>query len=120
MKNNKTKKILPKLTKEQKKEICETHHSTYALLDVDSMNEKKIGDLEKNTVKKLRKAIAPSHIKPQDDFYSYINYKWLQEKHLNESQTYIVQVDDFRLIQDKVYKELIEIIHPIIKQKKQN
>jgi len=110
MKHNKTKKILPKLSKEQKKEICENHDSTYELLEVDSMNEKKIGDLEKNTVKKLKKAIAPSNIKPQDDFYSYINYKWLQEKHLNETQTYIVQVDDFRLIQDKVYKELIEIV----------
>jgi predicted metalloendopeptidase len=108
--NNKTKKILPKLSKEQKKEICENHHSTYGLLEVDTMNEKKIGDLEKNTVRKLRKAIAPSNIKLQDDFYSYINYKWLQEKHLDESQTYIVQVDDFRLIQDKVYKELIEIV----------
>ena len=39
----------------------------------DTMNEKKIGDLEKNTVRKLRKAIAPSNIKLQDDFYSYIN-----------------------------------------------
>jgi len=117
MKNNKTKRILPKLTKEQEKIICEKHNTNYQPIKIKH-GVKNEGDLEKQSVKSLRKAIAPSHIKPQNDFYSYINYKWLQEKHLTKSQNYIVQVDDFRLIQDKVYKELIDIVKEYISTNK--
>lgn len=47
---------------------------------------------------------------PQNDFYSYINDKWLKEYKVQESQKYIVQIDNFRIIQDKVFRELIEIV----------
>jgi predicted metalloendopeptidase len=125
MKNNKTKRILPKLTSEDRKLICANYANTYKPMETtmnEKMDQKQYDDLEKQTVKELRKAIAPSDIKAVDDFYSYINYKWLQEKQTSETQKYIVQVDDFRLLQDKVYRELIEIVkeytaHP--KTKKQ-
>jgi predicted metalloendopeptidase len=125
MKNNKTRKILPKLSKEEQKQICGNYANTYQPIEKitnEKMDQKKYDDLEKQTVKELRKAIAPSDVKAVDDFYSYINYKWLQEDQLSENQKYIVQVDDFRLLQDKVYRELLEIVkeytaHP--KTKKQ-
>ena len=111
MKNNKTRKLLHGLLKEEKKEKEEMNNIM--------MNEKKDSkhyhSFEQNIIKDLRKAIAPSKIKPQDDYYSYINYKWLQEKHITENQKYIVQVDDFRLLQDKVYRELIVIVQDYIK-----
>jgi len=57
-------------------------------------------------VKRLTAPFGPSHIKPQDDYYTYINYDWLKTVSLNKKQGYITQVDDFRLVQDKVYYEL--------------
>lgn len=61
-------------------------------------------------VKELMTKFAPSDIKPENNFYDYINYLWLKNVGLKEQLSYIVQVDDFRLVQDKVYKELNHII----------
>lgn len=110
--NNKTRKILPKLTSDERKMICAKYANTYKPFEVEMSETEsiKFENLEKKTVSELRKAIAPSEIKAKDDFYSYINYKWLKEKQISEEQKYIVQVDDFRLLQDKVYRELIGII----------
>ena len=58
---------------------------------------------------------APHSIKPEDDFYDYINYQWLKNVSVEQQQKYIVQVDDFRLTQDKVYRQLDEIIVEYIK-----
>jgi endothelin-converting enzyme/putative endopeptidase len=72
-------------------------------------------NLEKRTLKDLKKAISPSNIKPQDDFYSYINERWLKSFKPELNQNYIVQFDDFRLIQDKVYRDLLEIINKYVR-----
>jgi len=71
-------------------------------------------NLEKKTLKDLKKAISPSNIKPQDDFYSYINERWLKSFKPEVNQNYIVQFDDFRLIQDKVYRDLLQIINKYV------
>ena len=77
---------------------------------------KKSSDLhKKHFVKQLLSKFAPHSIKPEDDFYDYINYNWLKEVTLDEQQKYIVQIDDFRLTQDKVYRELNTIILDYIK-----
>lgn len=76
-------------------------------------------NLEKDIIKNLKKAAEISNkIKPQDDFYSYINEKWLKSYNPNEDQKYFVQYDDFRLVQDKVFKELLDIIENYVKQNK--
>jgi putative endopeptidase len=66
-------------------------------------------------VKELMTKFAPSNIKPENNFYDYINYLWLKNVSLKQQQSYIVQVDDFRLVQDKVYQELNDIILDYIK-----
>jgi len=66
-------------------------------------------------VKELMTKFAPSDIKPENNFYDYINYLWLKNVSLKQQQSYIVQVDDFRLVQDKVYQELNQIILDYIK-----
>ena len=43
---------------------------------------------------------------------------WLQNISVEKQQDYIVQIDDFRLTQDKVYQELNEIILDYIKTHK--
>ena len=60
--------------------------------------------------KVLLSMFAPGKIRPQDDFYDYINYRWLESVTVKKTQKYIVQVDNFRLVQDKVYGDLRDII----------
>ena len=73
---------------------------------------------KKEFVKELLSKFAPNSIKPEDDFYDYINYQWLKNISVEKQQDYIVQIDDFRLTQDKVYRELNEIILDYIKTHK--
>ena len=78
-------------------------------------NSKTKDEAEKQFIKELLSKFAPGSIKPEDDFYDYINYQWLKNVTLEEEQKYIVQIDDFRLAQDKVYHELDGIILDYIK-----
>lgn len=71
--------------------------------------------LSESIISDLKKAVNPSKIKPENDYYSYINDRWIESYKDKEEHGYIVQVDDFRLVQDKVYKELIDIVEKTIK-----
>ena len=73
-------------------------------------------NLEKTIIKELKQAVSPSNINPRNDYYSYINERWLNKDQIKEGQEYIVQVDSFRLVQDKVYRELIQIVNEYIKK----
>ena len=79
--------------------------------DLVKSNEK----IRSEFVKKLLSNFSPAHLKPNENFYDYINYKWLQKDYLSAEQKYIVQVDEFRLTQDKVYRQLNELILNYIK-----
>lgn len=48
-------------------------------------------------------------INPANDFYSYVNRDWIRSFLLKPDQNYIVQIDDFRLAQDRVYAQLASI-----------
>ena len=89
-------------------------------IDITSANY----NLEKEVVKDLKKAVSPSKITPNNDFYSYVNERWIKDIDIEDEQGYIVQVDNFRLVQDKVYRELVEILDkytsdPITKKTKE-
>ena len=73
-------------------------------------------NLEKQIISDLKKAVNPKNIKANEDFYSYINDRWISDYELMESQKYIVQVDDFRITQDKVYRELMQIIEEYLSE----
>ena len=80
------------------------------------VNLKKSSTLKKKEfVKELLSKFAPKGINPVDNYYDYINYQWLQNVSLENQQKYITQVDDFRLVQDKVYRDLNDIILDYIK-----
>jgi putative endopeptidase len=70
-------------------------------------------------VEKLKIEFAPSKITPQSDFYSYINYKWItnvkEDDILKDKQKYITQIDVYRLLQDKVYNNINNIIDDYVK-----
>ena len=52
------------------------------------------------------------------DFYSYINIAWLssKEKDLMHGKKYFTQIDNFRILQDKVYNNMVDIIKSYIKK----
>ena len=112
-------KTLPELTDKQKEIICKKVPSSYKTFEdkIDELFKKNNIDitstsfnLEKQIVKELKKAVSPSNITPNNDFYSFVNERWLKDLDIEAYQEYITQVDSFRLVQDKVYRELIEII----------
>ena len=124
-KNNTTRRhIKNKSIKKDHDERCKNYSHTFNTFE--DKFEKIYGDifsskefnLEKTIVNELKQAVSPSNITPKNDFYSYINERWMKDKELLEEQKYIVQVDDFRLVQDKVYRELLDIVKNYIKTEK--
>jgi predicted metalloendopeptidase len=120
----KVSKSLINLSKEQKAIVCKNFFNKYETFEdkiEETFKKNKIDflatnySLENEILKDFKKAVSPSKINPQNDFYSYINDRWLKDFEVTTGQKYIVQVDDFRLVQDKVYRELINIIEEYIK-----
>ena len=118
-KKQKTKQKTKNKTEKNKCKISFNSYNTF-----EDKIEKVYGDifsskefnLENTIIKELKHAVSPSNINPRNDYYSYINERWLNKDQLEKGQEYIVQVDSFRLIQDKVYRELFEIINDYIKK----
>jgi len=107
--------------------VCKKYFNNYQTFEdkvEDTFKKNKIDfastnyNLEKEIIKTLKEALKPSKIKPQNDYYSYVNERWLKSYNEEVSQKYFVQYDDFRLIQDKVFKELLEIINNYAKEHK--
>jgi putative endopeptidase len=76
--------------------------------------------LEKELISLFKRAPNQDKIRPQDDFYNYINSEWIIKQKVKEEQKYIVQVDSYRLVQDKVLKELKEIINDYLQHNNDN
>lgn len=108
--NNKTKKICSISLKSFEKKY------SIQLLKKEKKSLKNFETLKKEEfAKELLYRFAPLNIKPNNDFYDYIDYLWIKNLNLSKQKKYIVQVDDFRLQQDKVYKQLNNIILNYIK-----
>lgn len=115
---NKTKKIKYKLKGNELilRKDCPINLKPFEeLYQKEFKTNKSYNMLNDKFVKYLLSRFSPSSIQPQNDYYSYINYKWLKEISIKKQQQYIVQVDNFRLTQDKVYYELNTIILDYIK-----
>ena len=124
---NKTRKVKEKnhvLSDKEKKKICNVEPSTFESFEdkIDEVFKKNNIDitstsynLEKEIIKEIKQAVSPSNITPNNDFYSFVNDRWLKNIDIDVQHRYITQIDDFRLVQDKVYRELIEIIDNYIK-----
>ena len=74
--------------------------------------------LEKKTIHDIQEALNNKKYSPVNDFYSYINDRWIKTFKLDERQKYITQIDNFRLTQDKIYRELIVLVENYIKEHK--
>jgi len=116
-------KAVSSLTPEQRAIVCKTSANTFDTFEdkVEELFKKnKINilstsyNLEKQIIDDLKKSVSPSNMKPNQDYYSYINDRWLSEMQITEEEKYIVQVDEFRITQHKVYVQLIQIIEDFI------
>jgi len=125
VKNNesKTKKNYTNLTKSQQMEICKKYPDTFSSFQ-DKFSKKQKMELRSQKYDKTKELMKiyreflniPKSIKPNNDFYTWVNYIWLNKPNLlKKNEKYIVQIDDFRLVQDKVYHQLIEIVKDYIK-----
>jgi putative endopeptidase len=75
-------------------------------------NAKKYNTIGKELVDIFKKPIAPKNINLKDDFYTFVNYDWLKEKEKkhNQMKKYYTRLDSFRMLQEKVYYQLIDIV----------
>lgn len=122
----KTKKNKIKHNKTQKK-ITSTVCSNLNSIETDIIVKFK-KDLQKSSLSdtfnledyiiKLIKNGRKFKTRPQDDFYTYINERWLNKFKPLPGQNYLIKQDDFRLIQDNVYKDIEVILKEYIKKNK--
>ena len=119
--SRKVKQVLSSINNNEREMICNTTSPFQPFVKklVKKINEDKtlasFQNVQKGIIKNLKTAVNPSGIKPYNDYYSYVNERWLNKEQVTKHQKYIVQVDNFRLVQDKVYYELIEIVKEYIK-----
>lgn len=68
--------------------------------------------------KELSELKKTADFQPQNDFYDSVNYQWLDDvtKKLVKDPKYYVEVDDFRIVQDKVYREVLGYLKTYIKE----
>jgi putative endopeptidase len=74
-------------------------------------------NVERSLVKLFKTPFAPSKVTAKNDYYDYINYQWIanKSKELQEKNKYYVQADSFRITQEKVYYELIDMVKEYIR-----
>ena len=74
-------------------------------------------NVERYLVNLFKTPFAPSKYTPHNDYYTYINYQWIaaKKKEMEQRNKYYVQVDSFRMVQEKVFYELIAMTKEYIK-----
>jgi hypothetical protein len=87
---------------------------------LDSM-PKEITDISKYSSILNQELIALKRnkkIQPNEDFYNYVNYQWIDDQtaKLKKVPKYYVEVDDFRIVQDNVYREIMDYTKTYIKE----
>jgi len=120
IKKNNSKNKTQKIKLKEKDILCKdyrnTNYDSFEYKIEELFKKKKINivstsyNLEKEIVLDLKNQVNSYNIKPNEDYYSYVNDKWIKEFKVTKNQKYITQIDDVRITQDKVYKELLEII----------
>ena len=116
---NNTRKCIP--SQKQLKHYCKEHANTFNRFEEEyekNINSEKYGEnIEKSLIKLFNTPFTPKEYKQKDDYYTYINYSWINQKseETKKIQKYYVQIDSFRITQEKVYYELIDIVKNYIK-----
>jgi putative endopeptidase len=115
-KNNGTRKCRP--SQKELKVYCREHANTFNRFEEEYENDFKSSlkqedaNIEKQLIKLFKTPFTPTKYTAQNDYYTYINYQWLAEKtkELKQKLKHYVQIDSFRVTQEKVFYELIDIV----------
>jgi putative endopeptidase len=127
LKKNASKKETRSLAKKKTNTSCKVLSNTFSRFE-DEYEKSEVfikkgmhtkSEVEKKLINMIEVG-SRNPLRPQDDFYGLVNNVWIKDAKLTKDQQYIIQLDDFRLIQYKVYTELIEIILEYIKNNKNN
>lgn len=116
-KKNTTKKMLDNINKHQE----ESKYKSFELeLSKEVKHNKNNSQTEDDLAKQFLKPFSPKGVKPTDDFYTFINYQWLSDVENSNylKKKFYTQYDDFRIVQEKVYYDLIDIVKKYIKSEK--
>lgn len=116
----KTKKNRP--TQQELQVYCRESANTFNQFEhqyeIDFPERLKMGknNVERELIKLFKTPFTPSRYTPRNDYYTYINYQWMakKSKELEIEQKYYVQIDSFRITQEKVYYELMDIVKEYI------
>ena len=119
--NNSTKKN--RRTSKQLEIYCQKHANTFNSFEKayeQEFNINKEKDVENKLIDLFKTPFTPTKYTPRNDYYTYINYTWLNDKtkELKHNLKHYVQIDSFRVTQEKVYYELIDIVKEYIKNNK--
>jgi putative endopeptidase len=71
---------------------------------------KKSASVGKELIRVFDKPLAPTSVNPKDDFYTYVNYEWLKKMKSKRTEKYYTRIDSFRMLQEKVYYQLVDIV----------
>ena len=87
--------------------LFRTHNKD--ILDAIPENKKDYNKFANVLKADMYEMLENSEHKSKEDFYNHVNYKWIEEQtlKLKKDPKYYVQVDDFRIKQDKVYNDLV-------------
>jgi putative endopeptidase len=113
---NKTKKC--KLSHSELQVVCRKSANTFNQFETEfekKMKNKLVKydtNIEKDLIRLFNKPFTPSHITPRNDYYTYINFQWIetQTEKIKKEDKFYVQIDSFRIVQENVYYELMEIV----------
>ena len=72
--------------------------------------KKNSASVGKELIRVFDKPLAPTSVNPKDDFYTYVNYEWLKKMKSKRTDKYYTRIDSFRMLQEKVYYQLIDIV----------
>ena len=78
--------------------------------DKDIHAKKNSASIGKELIRIFDKPLAPKLVNPKTDFYTYVNYEWLKKMKSQNEKKYYTRIDSFRMLQETVYHQLIDIV----------
>jgi len=94
-----------------KKYEIELSKKPYYLRDIEEFKKTLIREFTKISKKDLNYETKLT----KNDFYTFINNDWLEQVDEEKNKKFYVEIDNFRIVQEKVYYELIGYVKQYIK-----
>ena len=115
-----------KMTKSEMQVVCKKSANTFNRFEDDFEKSIKYNLIKYNTniehdlIRLFKKPFSPKSITPRNDFYNYVNFQWIetQAEKIKKEDKFYVQLDSFRIAQENVYYELMELTKEYIKNNK--